>query len=591
MKYLVKLGWLLVLIIAVLVLVSRLLNLNYGLITFGLWLISIAALVKLAKPNHRTIEIKRPKTHRSRFDFNLVVVLVVTLIPLLLALKQPNKLFFHGDEAIISRQAEMAVDRSITTGNWNLLGHEDGTITRFPAAWYVAQGLVIKALGPSTTSVRVLSAIFQLIIVVIQYKLIKKYFSSEVAMGWTIIYATAPIVIHFSLSAYQNLGSSVFAVLAIAYAIEAMTNTKLMLQRYWLVETGVLAGFGLYTYFSSLLIPLYIVAIILIFASARKKRILQTVLYILSFVTGFIVTAIPYIVVSLNDYNLFLGRKSTLTPLISSLKHHQILDFLSQQTIATMKPLVSGGFTGDGYFYVHQPVFIHILLGGFVIVSLIGAMLGHNQLQRQQKLIVVSTFSIILITLILGTILTANPPAAQRVLVIFPYLYFLVAMGLWISLRRMQNWLNYIFRLVTTPIRVTHPQLTVLFFIFVGTIATKQLQTFFSVNIRLNEEEHMTNQVIQDFVVYYLNLSATYHTENSTLLAAIPTQNYDQIYYYSGGKIDAIKARGDWSQLDEQLSRANKIYFLTDTEAPETTPERNFIKVWQEDHLYLYLVD
>lgn len=593
MKYLFKLWWLLVLITVILVLVSRLLSLNYGPISFGLWLISIGALLQLTKPNrHRKEQKRRSKTQRKKFDFFLLTAVIIAVLPVMLALRQPNTLFFHGDEAVISRNAESAVKQAITTGSWNLLGHEDGTITRFPAAWYVAQGLLISALGPSTTSIRVLSVIFQLIIVAVQYRLIKKYFSTAVALGWTMIYVTAPIVLHFSLTAYQNFGSSLFTVLTVASLLESETNKTQSQQRYGLIRTGILAGLGLYTYLSSLFIPAYVVCILFLYGVAYRKKLYRVIVDGFTFFGGFLVAALPYLLVSLNDYNLILGRKSAIGPLLENLKRGQLFEFLNfliAQTVVTFKPIVVGGFTGGGQHYIHQPIFVHVSLAVFAITSLVWLIADRRLITKQQKLFVLSTMAVIVITLLLGSILTEDPPAVQRVVAIFPYLFFVVTIGIWITLKKGLGWIEGGAKLLRRNIQIQSYFVVVLFFIIIGALSARQLYQFFTVNLRLNRDEHMTNQFVQDFAAYYQALQTDQPGE-SVLYAFIPSHYFDQLYFYSEGTIDAVKIKKNREQFITPLKGINKIYLLTRVDPQLIESHDTYDQVWQEDDYYLYLV-
>lgn len=109
-------------------------------------------------------------------ELEILLVALICILPRIIALQTPEKLFFHGEEAIISRNADEAVKTLLESGKWNFLGHEDGTISLFPALWSVIQGLIISSPGPSVASVKTFSLLAHLGIVVTQFVVLSKFF-------------------------------------------------------------------------------------------------------------------------------------------------------------------------------------------------------------------------------------------------------------------------------------------------------------------------------------------------------------------------------------------------------------------------------
>lgn len=118
---------------------------NYGTLSLLLWIGSIFTLKIMFFPRNSFLKTIGP-TLRTINWFSLFLLWLISLAMIIWALSIPTQLFFHGDEAIISQVAYNTFRESLSNHQWNFLGHQSGTISRFPALWYILQGGIIYLL-------------------------------------------------------------------------------------------------------------------------------------------------------------------------------------------------------------------------------------------------------------------------------------------------------------------------------------------------------------------------------------------------------------------------------------------------------------
>lgn len=534
-------------------LIFNIVNKEYGLNSFLLWLLLILLLLfpPLVKYFQAIKNHKKQPFQLNSFLFKeleILFVAIICILPGLIALQTPEKLFFHGDEAIISRNAEEAVKASLETGKWNFLGHEDGTISRFPALWYVMQGFIINTLGPSVAAVKTFSLLAHLGIVVTQFILISKFFNKYLAWGWVLFYSSMPLVIHFSITGYQNLQSTFFAVLSVALALFAVLTRVKEKRSLLLTLSGIVGGIGMYFYLSSLLIPAYLFIVLIIFSifsHTKIKSLLKN--FVLVFVP-FLLISLPFWIVTFNDYNFLAGRFGAFSPLTSISSYQTGFNTIQNQLNKTFLPYVKGSFTGDGEHYINQPALIHPLLAVLSFVGLSIPYIFKKKFTNDKKNIHFCMTLIVITTIFFGSIITVNPPAVQRVLTVFPYLTFFTILGFWFVISPLQK----MFSVFSADL---------FFILLIICMSLIQLDYYFNEYSNSIISANKNNSNLQEFSDSILSLFH-YH-QNSLLLTKIPVHMNDQIYYYAQG--DLSPQQLDAVNVDDFLyNNYSKVYLLID---------------------------
>lgn len=580
-----SLYYLLILVVASF-LAIKIFNKEYGADSFSIWLILIFLII--IRPLITYIN-KRKSYQRTSLKlknvifliFELTLISTISVLPGLISLQTPEKLFFHGDEAIISRNAEDAVKSSFQTGNWNFLGHEDGTISRFPALWYVFQGLIINSLGPSVASVKTFSLLAHLGIVITQFILISKFFNKYLGWAWVLFYSSMPIVIHFSITGYQNLHSTFFAVLCLVLALFALSKNNKERKNLLLTISGVVGGIGMYFYLSSLLIPAYLFLVLLVssfFFRPKMAVFLQNMLIVFF---PFLLISLPFWIVSMNDYNFVAGRSRAFLPFTSEFNTSSAGEIVMTQLTKSFVPYVRGNFNGDGEHYVNLPAFIHPILVLVSLIGLIGLIISRKKFSAEQNFVHLSIVLTFITTIIFGSFITVNPPAVQRILTVFPFLTLFTACGLFVVIKifDMNNKL---------PINL------LMFFLFVIIITVSQLYSFFTKNTQSMSTMKKNNSLIQDLSSIIVDIRSK--NKNLVLFTRIPVHMNDQIYYYSKGQVTPLPVNTQLREISE-FDRYSEKYLLIDDRAQQNQDTLSSLanlnidnksNVWSKEDLELY---
>lgn len=282
---------------------------DYGLFSSLIWIISIIFLYKIVSP-----------PDYLKKDFRLPISLILLLffvffIKVIFISLYPSSISFHGDEAINSRNAQISFEIGVNTGVWNLLSSGQGTLNKMPALWYFLQGGLIYLLGPSLLSVKIFTIISDLILCCFIYLIIKKLFDKRLALFATILYLSLPIAIHFSMTGYQNLQSTVMLFASIYFLCLIINTSKKQELNYYCLTSGIICGVSLYFYLSSVINPVICLMIIFsIFIFEDRNNFYKKLKYFLNsliyFFTGFIIPAIPFLYYSFYKYDFANGRSS-----------------------------------------------------------------------------------------------------------------------------------------------------------------------------------------------------------------------------------------------------------------------------------------
>ncbi len=474
-------------------------------------------------------KIFQPPRQKNNQDFNIpsflfFMLIFVFIIKIIFIALYPSSLAFHGDEAINSRNAQINFESGISFGHWNLLGSGQGTLNEMPALWYFLQGGIIHFLGPSLLSLKIFSLASDLFLCCFIFLIIKKIFNQSLAYLGTILYISFPISIHFSMTGYQNLQSTVMLYWSIylLLLISKKDNYKNLI--YHSLTAGILCGLSLYFYLSSIINPaicLLIIFFIVIFEfhSNFRSKLKYIFSSVGSFSLGTIVPAIPFLYYSFFKYKFATGRSSEFIFDQLMSKPFETLIFQTKNFINGFSS--SGIFNGSGSHYIDVPLFPGFLLYIFFVVGLFISLLKPFKRKYFIPLIV------FLITSISGGILTKEPPTSQRLIHIFPSIIIFVMFAVDIIKNK------YIQKLLVVS----------LFVINIHFYITKNIQAY---------KQGVDRDVVE--------VSEIFKNNSQIIYFLAPIHKKDQIYFYSQGNIKL-------ETIDEKkLNNINPGYYFLDNQ-------------------------
>lgn len=475
---------------------------RYGLLPLSIWLsamwLPIVSLLLLYRKGFHVPRVRMPVV--------LYVVLLTIFGLRLFFITQTDHVMLHGDEAIISHRSSVLFETASITGNWDLLGYEMATVSDFPALWYYVQGGIMHLLGPSVFSAKLLALITDFAIVVLGYWLVRRWYGSMVAFAFVMLYSVFPVAVHFGMTGYQNIQSSLFFITTLVFLEKSRDEDAV----FWAYFAGVSAGLGLYCYLVSVLVPPIglLGAVLLIRREKWQEHLGRIVWYLL----GVGLSVIPYLALFTGGHNFIEGRASTYDGVTAT----GITKVFFAEWRTFVYGMYEGWFNGSGRHYIDAPFFTHWLLLVLFAIGMVWMLFRFRRRLFEHTMVFVSVFCMIC----LG-ILTDRPPAAQRLLFIIPLACLIFAIGI----HTISEVARYIGK-GAVWYRVSFASLTVL-------IVVWSVHQFYSVNVAYYRNYPRGE--------YYFVQTIT--SEPTLLPVAVYAQPHkiDYLYLYGEGKLDLTR--------------------------------------------------
>jgi hypothetical protein len=520
-----------------------LLDKHYGWIAFILWLSSWILLML-----HRRLVIgwKLPwREFYRKWGAGVLAIGGLYIARFFLLWSEPDWLFFHGDEAMLSQWAMEAVEVGIHRGEWNFLGSFPSTLARLPALWYYLTGSLVYGLGPSLFSAKLLAMISDFGIALCVFGLMQRWLGVVTGLLAGLIYASLPAVIHFGMTGYQNIQSTLGLVAFWCLIDQVWCLDKSVSERRWyLFSAGLVSGLSMYFYLSSVLIPIW--AVLWIGLLGGQTGIARWV-SLREFGMGFLLTSLPFWIYSFTEFNFLAGRSDAIVQDLSG-------RFWLSQVRTTLGGLYFGQANGSGAFYVDLPL-IHNLLGlVLVIIGLIGGIWYWKKIGRQILMMV----SVVVVTLWFGGVLTETPPAPQRLLHVLPVLAMLMAGGIYVIGNFLVGYLN------------TKLQWLVVGLLGLGLILSGWIW-FGLQNVPLYQKQIEAERALVSW----------YETETNRhwpILGDVPVHVYDRVYFDSHGAIN-MQPFSSPQDMVNILQTFGGFWYLTTSEGRELLKEIGNYKV------------
>ena len=534
---------------------------DFGLTPFFYWLSAMLLTIYNFLPLNN---LSLPKLKIVYPSISFITLIILYLLRILF-LKYFPYIYFHGDEGIISSDAQVNFINSISNGNWNLLGSGKSTLNNLPALWYFLQGFFIHIFGSSIFGIKIFSLITDLMICLLGYRLVSKYVDRQIGLIFVLLYTTFPIAIHFSLTGYQNIQSTFFLMLSLFFLLESFDDSQYFNLK--ILCSGLASALSFYFYLSSLVVPIILLIMILILNITKRINLKRLVFTIITFLVGLIEGLIPFLIYSIYHYSFIFGRKEAALNIFNG---SSIFSTLEDQTKFYIKGfLPNGSMSGSGVFYADLPGFSSWLL--FFIF-----LLGIYYFIRKHNILGIASIVVISVTSVFLGILTVNPPAPQRLIHTFPFIITLVCFGI-----------IYIYRLI----RLILPKLDYKKYLAIITaiLVIANICSFIRSNIPAYYRFFNTD--VSD-------ISNISKFSNKPLFINAPVHKIDQIYFFSKGQVKPVIINSCF-KLNENIRRYQEISFVLDdsglkmlsqckSENLLTLLEKEWYTIY--DHTYLYKV-
>lgn len=325
---------------------------------------------------------------------------------------------WSGDEASVGIEGRRILDAEVTnffdTGwsgqpNWSF----------FPTA------LSLKIFGNDIFGVRMASAIPGILAVLFVFLLGRELFSRAVGTLAALFLALYPLHVHFSRIGVNNIYDSFLVCLVLWLLFRAVRRGGSL----DFALAGCAAGLCLYTYVGTRLVLLLSLGFLIATAISSHTFLRSKWRQLAWFAAGLLITAAPMACYFILHPDIFMGRIGQEGILFNGwlVSHAQeigqsIWHVLLDQTARSVLVFIANGAPSN-FFNSPQPYLT--LVGSFLF--LVGMVLSVVNLRK-------SSYAALLIwfwaVVVLGGILTLNPPSNTRMLMTTPAVALFVALGL-----------------------------------------------------------------------------------------------------------------------------------------------------------------
>ena len=326
---------------------------------------------------------------------------------------------WSGDEASVGSEGRRIIAGEVTDffeTSWS--GQPNWSF--FPTA------ISISLFGENIVGIRMVSILAGTFTVLFVYLLGKDMFNKTVgsiAAGFLALY---PIHLHFSRIGVNNINDGLMITLVLWLILRAFKSRKII----DFVLAGVLSGLTMYTYVGTRLVLVLALGAFLYNLLLHRKKIRSLIQGISSYIIALLITATPIAYFFSKHPDIFINRIGQEGIIFNGWLANQalalgisqgqvLLDQLSKSTLVFIATAASGNF-----FYSPKPYLT--VLGALLFI--IGMVYSVQKIRDQHNLVLLAWFwSVIL----LGGVLTLNPPAHTRMIMTTPVVALFIGFGIW----------------------------------------------------------------------------------------------------------------------------------------------------------------
>ncbi|MEX1248332.1 MAG: glycosyltransferase family 39 protein [Anaerolineales bacterium] len=326
---------------------------------------------------------------------------------------------WSGDEASVRLEARRILDGEVTN-------FFDTGWSGQPNWSFVPTALSLRVFGDNIIGVRMVSALGGILAVVFVYLLGKEMFNKQVgwlAAGFLALY---PIHVHFSRIGVNNINDSFVVVLVLWLAFRALRTGRF--SDYALA--GVASGLTIYTYVGTRLVLIIALGTLAYMAIFRRGFVRANIKALAWFLVAAVITALPMAYYFARHPDIFINRIGQEGILFNGwlVSHAQetgqsVFSVLMNQISRSTLVFIAHGAPGNFYNSPHP----YLTVLGAVLL-LLGMVYAFSKLRHSPNVILLGWFwSVVL----LGGVLTLNPPSNTRMVMTAPAVALFVAIGLW----------------------------------------------------------------------------------------------------------------------------------------------------------------
>jgi 4-amino-4-deoxy-L-arabinose transferase-like glycosyltransferase len=318
----------------------------------------------------------------------------------------------------------------------------------FPSMSFLAWGLSMSLFGETVAGLRALSALLGAASVLTTFLLARELWGRRIAWLAAILLAFGHYHVHYSRLAVNNIADALFVTLALWYLVRGLRSQR----PYHFALAGAVMGLGWYGYFGARLLGV-IVALYLAWRVVAERRFLARYWHLLVILLlAALVVATPLLLHYVrHPYDLDAGSNRVSIFASGWLAREQVITGRSATSLMLQqfcKSITAFHHTLDPTFWYRPSIpLLDVVSGVLFILGMVWAVAHWRPPlippkvgappSSPPKLGGKEGGGLLLLwfwlALILGWVVTENPPSSQRLVIVAPALALLVALGL--------NWL------------------------------------------------------------------------------------------------------------------------------------------------------
>jgi 4-amino-4-deoxy-L-arabinose transferase-like glycosyltransferase len=285
------------------------------------------------------------------------------------------------------------------------------------AAWF-------KFFGSQVFGLRLPWTIVGTVTVLVVYLLVRRLFGTVLALGTAFLLATYHYHIHYSRLGSNQVADALFISAALLFLLRGIDEGR----RLDFVLAGIVAGLALYFYAGARLTPMLVAVVLTFVVVTRKGFWSHSKGHIAALVTAFLLVSSPMVLFGLRHPDDFNARLNWVGIFQSGWLAQEQAN-TGRSTVGILidqfqRAFLAFNFYRDRVLWYWPPS--PLLQSIPAIFFLLGLTYAAYRSCQRRYFVFVAWF---LLTILLGGMLTDNPPSSQRLVGLTPVVSFLVALG------------------------------------------------------------------------------------------------------------------------------------------------------------------
>lgn len=362
------------------------------------------------------------KHDNRREIFLIILILILSLFPRLW------KLTTHPS-VIVDEPANLRdINKLINFNTFHPIDYEWG-FGQATLVFYPTIALIKLGIEDQFFSLRLTSIILSIIALIPFFYIVKKNTNTLIALCTTLLFSFSYYYLQFSRVGWTNIHALTIGLYFIFF-IHLMAEKKFTIP--WIIISGIFGGLLLYTYRAGELFLVAGIGLFLIKLYKSKEKFSKKTLYFFIFFLALFLTSYPWLNKIFSNWELYDLRASVVSIKNVQLPYHgfyRFNDIINYQIISTIKSWIffipidgnAGNIENTRYLPLKyssiSPILIPLFLAGLIIAL------------KSWKKNYVWIF-LFISGLLMGQIMTVDPPNGSRAIIILPIIYLFIALSL-----------------------------------------------------------------------------------------------------------------------------------------------------------------